>query len=49
MAFYYYQAQIPDDVFKPKEHTQEELDSLLIPMDRRDGCADHYAEFKKCI
>ena len=49
MAFFYYQSGIPDDVFKPKEHSREELDSLLIPMDRRDGCADFYAEFKKCI
>ena len=49
MAFYYFHAGIPDDVFKPKEHSREELDALLIPMDRRDGCADFYAEFKKCI
>ena len=49
MAFFYYHVAIPDDVFKPKEHSQEELDALLIPIDRRDGCGDFYAEFKKCI
>ncbi len=49
MAYFYYHGAIPDDVFKPKEHSQEELDALLIPMDRRDGCGDFYAEFKKCI
>ena len=49
MAFFYFQAAIPDDVFHPKEHSQEELDAMLIPMDRRDGCKDYYAEFKKCI
>lgn len=40
---------VPTDEFQPKEHSREELDSLLIPMDRRDGCANNYAEFKKCI
>ena len=49
MAFFYYDARVPDDVHTPKEHTQDELDALAIPMDRRDGCKDHYAEFKKCI
>ena len=49
MAYFYYDARIPDDVFKPREHTQDELDAMLIPMDRRDGCKDYYAEFKKCI
>ena len=39
----------PDDVYEPKTHRQEELDALKIPLDRRDGCKDHYAEFKKCI
>ena len=60
MAYFYYHASskflismqqsiVPDDVFNPKEHTREELDAMLIPMDRRDGCANNYAEFKKCI
>ena len=49
MAFFYYQGAIPDDVFNPRNHSREELDAMLIPMDRRDGCADFYAEFKKCI
>ena len=49
MAYFYYDACIPDDKFTPKEHTQDELDAMLIPMDRRDGCKDFYAEFKKCI
>ena len=49
MAFFYYQPHIPDDVFKPREHSKEELDAMLIPIDRRDGCMDYYAEFKKCI
>ena len=49
MAFFYYHAAIPADVFHPKEHSQEELDAMLIPMDKRDGCANYYAEFKKCI
>ena len=49
MAYFYYDARIPDDKFTPKEHTQDELDAMLIPMDRRDGCKDFYAEFKKCI
>ena len=40
----------PDDKFVPKEHTQEELDALHIPLDRRDAtCKNYYAEFKKCI
>ena len=42
-------AIVPDDIFHPKEHSKEELDAMLIPMDRRDGCANNYAEFKKCI
>ena len=49
MALFYYDARKPDDKFEPKMHTQEELDALQIPMDRRDGCKDFYATFKKCI
>lgn len=49
MSFFYYDARKPDDVFTPRQHTQDELDAMLIPMDRRDGCKDNYAEFKKCI
>ena len=49
MAFFYYHAAVPDDKFEPKEHTQDELDAMMIPMDRRDGCKNYYAEFKKCI
>lgn len=49
MSFFYYDARVPTDTYKPRQHTQDELDALLIPMDRRDGCADNYAEFKKCI
>ena len=49
MAFYTYEVRKPDDVFEPREYMQEELDALAIPMDRRDGCKNYYAEFKKCI
>jgi hypothetical protein len=49
MSFFFYDARKPDDKFEPRVHTQDELDSMLIPMDRRDGCKDYYAEFKKCI
>jgi len=49
MSFFFYDARVPDDKFVPREHTQEELDAMLIPMDRRDGCKNNYAEFKKCI
>ena len=40
---------VPDDVYEPKTHVAQELDALKIPMDRRDGCKDFYADFKKCI
>lgn len=49
MSFFYYDARKPDDKYVPREHTVDELDAMLIPQDRRDGCKDHYAEFKKCI
>ena len=49
MSFFFYDARKPDDKFTPREHTQDELDAMLIPMDRRDACKDYYAEFKKCI
>lgn len=49
MSFFFYDARVPDDKFVPRVHTQDELDAMLIPMDRRDGCKDNYAEFKKCI
>ena len=49
MALFYYDIRKPDDKFVPKEHTQDELDAMQIPMDRRDGCKDFYATFKKCI
>lgn len=49
MAYYTYAIRVPDDVFTPKEHTIDELDAMQIPMDRRDTCKNHYAEFKKCI
>ena len=49
MSFFYYDARVPTDTYTPRKHTQDELDALLIPMDRRDGCGDNYAEFKKCI
>ena len=49
MSFFFYDARVPDDKFVPRQHTQEELDAMLIPMDRRDSCGNHYAEFKKCI
>mmetsp|Transcript_8758 Transcript_8758/g.12010 ORF Transcript_8758/g.12010 Transcript_8758/m.12010 type:complete len:98 (-) Transcript_8758:159-452(-) len=49
MALFYYDVRVPDDEFKPREHTQDELDAMQIPMDRRDSCKDHYATFKKCI
>ena len=40
---------VPSDVFKPKEHSPEELDAMLVPNDKRDSCKDYYVEFKKCI
>ena len=49
MSFFYYDARVPTDEYKPREHTQDELDAMLIPMDRRDACKNNYAEFKKCI
>ena len=49
MAHWYYDIRKPDDIFEPKVHTQDELDAMQIPMDRRDGCKDMYATFKKCI
>ena len=60
MAFFYYDVRgkwnsknlhltVPTDKYAPKEHMIEELDALKIPQDRRDGCKDYYAEFKKCI
>jgi hypothetical protein len=49
MSFFYYDARVPSDEYKPREHTQDELDAMLIPMDRRDACKNNYAEFKKCI
>jgi hypothetical protein len=49
MAFFYYDARVPTDSYAPKEHTIDELDAMLIPMDRRDGCKNFYADFKKCI
>ena len=49
MAHWYYDIRKPDDVFEPKVHVQDELDAMKIPMDRRDGCKDFYATFKKCI
>ena len=49
MALWYYDIRVPDDKFTPREHTQDELDAMQIPMDRRDGCKNFYATFKKCI
>ena len=49
MAYYTYEIRKPDDVYTPKEHTEDELDAMQIPMDRRDGCKNFYGEFKKCI
>ena len=49
MAFFNYDVRIPDDEFKPKEHTIDELDAMLVPMDKRDSCKDYFVEFKKCI
>ena len=49
MALFYYDARIPTDVYKPREHNQDELDALRIPMDKRDRCKDIYADFKTCI
>ena len=49
MAFFSYDIRTPDDTFEPKVHTQDELDAMQIPMDRRDNCKDFYATFKKCI
>jgi IMP cyclohydrolase len=49
MAYFTYDARVPTDEFVPRKNTQEELDAMLIPMDKRDSCADNYVEFKKCI
>lgn len=49
MSFFYYDVRKPDDVFKPRVTTVDELDAMLVPQDRRDGCKDYYVEFKKCI
>jgi hypothetical protein len=49
MALYYYGVRTPDDVFEPRKHSQDELDAMRIPMDKRDRCKDLYAEFKTCI
>lgn len=49
MSFFYYDARKPDDTFEPRVHLQDELDALMIPQDRRDGCKDFYAEFKTCV
>jgi len=49
MSFFFYDARVPTDSYEPREHTQDELDGMLIPMDRRDTCGNYYAEFKKCI
>ncbi|CDW80558.1 UNKNOWN [Stylonychia lemnae] len=49
MALFYYASHPPTDVFVPKEHTREELDALLVAPDKRDSCANNFAEFKKCI
>jgi hypothetical protein len=49
MSFFYYDPRVPTDKFEPRKNTQEELDAMMIPLDRRDGCKDYYVEFKKCI
>ena len=49
MSFWYYDIRVPTDKFEPRQHTQDELDAMQVPMDRRDGCKDFYATFKKCI
>ena len=49
MALWYYDIRVPNDKFEPREHTQDELDAMQIPVDRRDSCKDFYATFKKCI
>lgn len=49
MSYFFFDARVPTDTFEPRKHTQDELDAMQIPLDRRDGCKDHYAEFKKCI
>ena len=49
MAYFSYDVRVPDDTFTPKVHTQDELDAMQIPADRRDDCKDFYATFKKCI
>jgi hypothetical protein len=40
---------VPTDKYEPKEHRQEELDALKVPLDKRDSCKNYYAEFRKCI
>ena len=49
MSFFFYGPRIPDDHFTPKTHSQDELDSLRVPPDKRDRCKDYFAEFKTCV
>ena len=49
MAFYNSDVRKPDDVFEPREHTNDELDALGVPPEKRDACKNFNAEFKKCI
>ena len=49
MAYFHYLPRKPDDEFTPGEFTQDQMDAMQIPMDRRDKCGNYYVEFKKCI
>ena len=49
MSYFYYDARIPSDKYTPKEHSNDELDALRVPIDKRDRCKNLYAEYKTCI
>ena len=51
MAFFTYDVRVPDDVQKlpEREYSNDEVDAMLVPMDKRDRCVNKYIEFKRCI
>ena len=51
MAFFTYDTRMPDDEFKhpAREYSADEVDAMLVPMDKRDRCVNQYIEFKRCI
>ena len=51
MSFFTYDVRVPDDTLKlpEREYTPDEIDAMLVPLDKRDRCVNNYVEFKKCI